>query len=83
MIGRVHQINPVRGMVAVETAGYGYSIFEMLSEEPVSVGDEVEWSHDTVLGRTVLVNHTVGASFDVYFQNHWVPPGQLRVQLRL
>ena len=81
MKGTVQQINHVRGMVAVLTVEGEFSIVELLGDE--LVGDVVSWKGDTPLGGDVLVNHTRGETFDVFFQNHHVSPHQLRQQLLL
>jgi len=81
MRGRIYAINPNRGMVAIETENNGYSIFELLNDDNINVGDEVSWTQDTSLGSTILTNKTRDSRFEVYFQNHWVQKHQLRQQL--
>jgi hypothetical protein len=82
VIGTITHVNPVRGMVAVKTEA-GYSIFELLGDEPPAIGDEVRWKDDTALGGEMLENVTQGIRFEVYFQNHHVHPSHLRAQLRI
>jgi predicted 2-oxoglutarate/Fe(II)-dependent dioxygenase YbiX len=81
MTGHIVDINWRRGMVAVDTHGYGYSIFELLSEAEFEAGDEVAWEDDTTLGSDYVTNVTRGERVEVFFQNHWVSPAQLRQQL--
>lgn len=68
-------------MVAVQTTNGDYSVFELLSSDPVEPGDEVQWSQDTSIGSTQLINITQRKTYEVYFQNHWVTKNQLRKQL--
>jgi len=81
MKGRIHDINHKRGMVAVLTENGDFSVFELLGDDPVEKDDEVTWENDTGLGSEMLTNLTQGDTFEVYFQNHWVPKSQLRQQL--
>ena len=81
MTGIVCEINQRRGMVAVRTEQGDFSVFELLSADPVEIGDEVSWQDDTSLGSTLLRSHTQGETYEVYFQNHWIPKHQLRQQL--
>lgn len=83
MKGTISNINKRRGMVAVKTIEGSYSIFELLSNDEVEVGDQVEWAEDTVLGDATLKNQTQGTSFEVYFQNHHVNQSFLDKQLRI
>ncbi|MGO8704909.1 MAG: hypothetical protein ACLQVA_13930 [Candidatus Brocadiia bacterium] len=83
MTGTIYRINPQRGMVAILTETDGFSVFELLSEIPLEIGDEVKWEPDTSCGRTHLVNITKHRTDEVYFQNHWVSAEQLRQQLLL
>lgn len=80
MKGIIAAANPQRGMVAVQTPN-GYSVFENLSGAEFENGDQVQWEGDTSLGDTPLRNLSQGYSTTVYFQNHWVPPNQLKQQL--
>lgn len=80
MKGTVTEINSARGMVAVSTEE-GFSIFELSGDE-VQVGDVVSWSATRPFGSETITNHTQGNRVEVYFQNHWVTPEQLRAQLR-
>jgi hypothetical protein len=81
MKGAVKYINSNRGMVAVLTEDGDFSVFELLGGDRVEVGDAVSWKDATALGGEILTNHTQGERFEVYFQNHHVPPSQLRQQL--
>lgn len=80
MKGTVKHINQTRGMVAVLTEEGSYSVFELLGDE-VEVGDAVSWKGSTPLGGEDVMNHTRRKSIHVYFQNHYVPPAQLKQQL--
>lgn len=81
MRGTVKAINRNRGMVGVLTDGGDYSVFELLGGDEVEVGDDVSWKSHNPMGSDMLVNHSRGTRFEVFFQNHWVPPDQLRQQL--
>jgi len=82
MTGTVVAINPVRGMVAVDTEE-GYSIMEMLGDDPPEIGDQIRWEGDTPLGGEVVENLTQGIRYHAFFQNHHVIKAQLRDQLLL
>lgn len=82
MKGVITNINSQRGMVAIKTENGDYSIFELLSNDKVVIGDQVEWTDDTSLGDTTLKNKTQGIAFIVYFQNHNVNQSILNTQLR-
>jgi len=82
MIGTVAAVNLRRGTVAVLT-DEGYSIIEMLGDDPPDVGDEIRWTGTTPLGGETVFNLTQQTSYEVYFQNHHVHPSQLRSQLLL
>lgn len=81
MRGTVADINHQRGMVGVRTEMGDHSVFELLGEDEIHVGDKVSWTDDTANGDEMLTNHTTGHRFTVYFQNHWVTASQLRQQL--
>lgn len=66
MKGVITNINNQRGMVAVETENGDYSIFELLSNDKVVIGDQVEWTDHTSLGDTTLKNKTQGIAFNAY-----------------
>jgi len=68
-------------MVAVQTTDGNFSVFELLSDDPVDIGDKVFWFQATPLGSTLLTNITQKRIFEVYFQNHGVPESQLKKQL--
>jgi hypothetical protein len=70
MKGTVKRINQTLGMVAVLTLG-----------DEVEVGDAVRWKGSTPLGSEDVMNHTRRKSIHVYFQDHHVPPAQLKQQL--
>lgn len=65
--GVVRKINWVRGMVAIETEGDGYTIIELLGCEELELGDRIEWCSDR--GGEVFVNRTRGGKLDVVVQN--------------
>ena len=81
MRGTIFEINRQGGMVAVLTENGDYSVFELLGEDSADEGDEVSWENDTGLGSEMLRNITQNETFEVYFQNHWIPKSQLRQQL--
>ena len=77
MRGVVYAINSQYGIVAVLT-DCDFSIFELLGENQVGLGDEVRWSEATPLGSALLTNSTRKTDFEVYFQNHWVSRDRLK-----
>jgi len=82
MHGIVYATNPRRGMIAIQTDGYGFTIIE----DDVSnfeLGDEVRWENDTGLGGEDYYNVTQDHTYHVFVQNHYVPPHLLRKQLLL
>ncbi len=81
MKGIAVAVNDQSGMVGVQTENGDFSVFELLSSDPIEVGDEVTWKNDTSLGSTFLTNITQGSRFEVFFQNHWVPKSQLKQQM--
>jgi hypothetical protein len=82
MTGSIYKINLKRAIVAAKTEE-GYSIFELLSQEDINVGDSVEWEDDTGHGDQMLINHTKRKKYIVYFQNHQVPLHLIDSQIRL
>lgn len=80
MRGMVRYINPHRGMVAVQTADGDFSVFESLGGD-FDIGDEVSWNAYNPLGGDEVTNHTQQTSISVFFENHNVPPSQLRSAL--
>ncbi|MEQ9587957.1 MAG: hypothetical protein RJS97_08385 [Parvibaculaceae bacterium] len=80
MNGLVVDINHHRGMVAIRTP-QGFSIFELMGEDPVELGDEIAWKDDTALGGNMIHNRTQYESYEVYFQNHHVSRATLRRQM--
>ena len=81
MRGKVHSMNPRRGMIALETSGHGFTIIELLTDSSIEIGDVTEWSPDTGCGHQDYINVTKQKTMRVYAQNHWVNPPQLRKQL--
>ncbi|MDA8431333.1 MAG: hypothetical protein M0Z60_00040 [Nitrospiraceae bacterium] len=79
MKGVVYAINSQLGTVAVLT-DCDFSVFELLGDDQVGLGDEVNWSETTPLGSTLLTNTTRKTNFEVYFQNHWVSKNRLKRQ---
>ena len=81
--GRIAAINPKRGMVAIETNDDGYTIFELLSDFEIEIGDEIRWSNDYGMGHENYRNVTKEITEEVYVQNHSVSQSNLRQQLVL
>lgn len=82
MKGTVHSMNPQRGMVAIETAGHGFAIIELLSDTHIDIGDSMEWSPDTGCSSQTYINNTKGSRLRVFVQNLGVTPKQLGQQLK-
>lgn len=80
LTGIVVAINPKRGMVAVRTSG-GYSIFEMLGDDPPEKGDQIKWDGSKPLGGETVYNVTQDIGYDVFFQNHDVSKKLVHRQL--
>lgn len=83
MTGRVVELNAVRGMIGVQTEGGDYSVIEIFRADQVEVGDTVEWTGDTPLGRKWIVNVSKGVRWSAFFQNHGVHREDLRQELLL
>ena len=81
--GRIVAINPKQGMVAIETNDDGHTIFELVSEFEIEVGDEIRWSNDYGMGHENYSNVTKGITKEVYVQNHSVSKSNVRQQLLL
>ena len=62
MSGRVYAINRRRGMAAIETNGYGFTIIELMGASDLELGDTMRWSDDTGLGSETYQNLTQGVS---------------------
>ena len=78
MKGKIKDINWKKGMVSVKTETEGYSIFEILTDKNLHLGDEMNWDEVHPLGHSKIINLTTNEEFEVYFQNHWVKPEDLR-----
>jgi hypothetical protein len=83
MVGTITNINSDRGMVAVQTEGAGYSIFELPSGADIVIGDSVQWVNYTGLGSEIITNRRIGKGVEALFQNHWAWEAKVRRQLRL
>ena len=81
MKGTISNINWNRGMIAVLTESEDYSVFELLSEENIDIGDEVSWHENHPLGDCKITNHTKNEIIEIYFQDHWVTNQNLRRRL--
>jgi hypothetical protein len=79
--GVVKHINRQRGIVAILTPNAAYTIIELLSDQDINIGDQMQWRNETGMGSETYTNVTQSKSMDVYVQNHWVPEQQLRQQL--
>lgn len=77
MKGVVRQINPSRGMVAAQTDGENFSVFESLGGD-FELGDEVSWNGDSPLGGEEVINHTQQVRISVFFEGHHLPFSHLR-----
>lgn len=82
MVGTVYLINSVLGIVAIATE-QDFTVIELLNDDIIEVGDVMEWTKATGLGRQVYNNKTKRKQMTVFAQNHWVSKQQLRSQLRL
>ncbi len=82
MTGKVIECNAIRGMIGVRTDAGDYSVIEV-SADQVTVGDTVEWTGETPLGRKWLMNTSRGLRFSAFFQRHGVRKDQLKQELLL
>lgn len=83
MKGKVYQINPRRGMVAVLTEEGHFTIIEIMGGYDIDIGDELTWENATGLGGEQYRNVTKDEMIEVFVQNHWVGKSELRKQLLL
>ena len=81
MQGYVHTINRRRSLVAIATDA-GFTIAELLTSEPIHLGDRMEW-HTVGLGNAVLMNLTQGMRYSVNVYAHGEPEGRVRLRLKL
>ena len=83
MNGKVYQINPKRGMVAVLTENGDFTIIEIIGSYEIDIGDELTWKNATGLGSEHYRNITKNQIIEVFVQNHWVNESQLQQHLLL
>jgi hypothetical protein len=83
MTGEVIEINATAGMIGVQTDAGGCSVIELLIADQVEIGDTIEWTGDTPLGRTWAKNVSKGVRFSAFFQSHGVDWEDLRQELFL
>ena len=76
MKGHVHIINRRRGLVAIATEGHGFTIVELLTSDPISLGDRLEW-HDDRLGPATYLNLTRATKHSVNVHAHGVPESRV------
>jgi hypothetical protein len=81
MTGYVHTINRRRGLVAIQADAF-FTIVQMLSSEPINLGDRLEW-HDSRLGIAAYLNLTKGTKLSFNVQAHGVPADRVRQLLQL
>lgn len=75
--GTVADMNLSRGMIAVQTRGYGFAIFELLGGGEIQVGDSLHWD----AAERELVNTDTGERISAMLQNYGVGPSGLHGQL--
>ena len=68
-------------MVGLLTEKRDHSIFELLGEDAVEIGDTIEWDEPTLLGLGKVANVTQGTAFDVVFQYHHITRIKLYAKL--
>jgi len=83
MTGLIVEINAAGGMIGVQTEAGACSVIEILWTDQVEVGDSIEWTGDTPLGRTWVINRSKGLRFTGFFQSHGVSEEDLREELLL
>lgn len=78
MKGVIKDINWDKGMVGVETESEGFSLFQILTDDNLHLGDEISWNEDHPLGNADIRNLTTNEKFEVFFENHWVKSDDLK-----
>jgi len=78
MQGKIYNINWKQGIVAVLTDSENFSIFEILSDDNIGIGDEVFWNENHPLGDCKIKNISKDETIQVYFQNHWIEEKKLQ-----
>ena len=78
MKGIIEDINSEKGMVGVKTENEGFTIFQILSDDNLHLGDELTWDEDHPLGHSDIKNLTTDEQFEVFFENHWVRTNDLK-----
>jgi hypothetical protein len=81
MTGKVCGINPLRGLVAIVAEQGGCTIIELLGDDPIELGDAIEWDNDTAVGEELYRNHTRRIRLWVDVRRHDLPRTQVRQQL--
>lgn len=82
MKGVISDINLQKGIVAVLTESEGYSIFEIISDDNLEIGDELNWSENLPMGTCAINNITKNEIINVYFQNHWYSNENIKKQMK-
>jgi hypothetical protein len=82
MRGYVHTINRRRGLVAIST-DRGFTIIELLGNDPIHLGDRLEWDEDIALGNATYRNLTKGTATQVNVHAHAVHGSRVRQRLKL
>ncbi len=80
MKGIVRALNPSMGRVGCQTSD-GFSMFDMMGDDPPDLGDEIEWSDLTPLGGERVRNVTQGCTYDVFFEDHHMSWATLKQQM--
>lgn len=73
-------MNPARGMIAAETDGGDFVIFELLGGYDVEIGHVVRHRDFTSMGGEKYLNVTTGEVMDVYVQNLCATASQAKAQ---
>lgn len=82
MKGTVYAINTHNRLVAIDT-DYGFTVIELLDDDTVEVGDEMNWDDSANLGLEIFENDSDGCKIEVFVQNHYVPRHELRHELMI
>ncbi|MFH0920740.1 MAG: hypothetical protein V1913_10295 [Fibrobacterota bacterium] len=81
MKGTVFSVNSTTCMVAVQTEDGEFTVFELLENEPVAPGDDVEWKDGASLGPVVVTDYRLKRVFEAFFHAHHLTRMEVSQQL--
>lgn len=78
--GTLAFIDREQSSAAIRTGADEYTIVELDIEQPMDVGDAIEWENDDALGFEIYLNRSKNIEYEVFVQNHSLDEGALRLQ---